>query len=52
MSSVGLTLGGIEFRDFEVPEQIVFGGGQTFAIHQIIGGSRVVDALGAADGEI
>ena len=52
MSTVNLTLGGVAFRDFEVPEQIVFGGGQTFVAHQIIGGSRIVDALGAVDAEI
>jgi hypothetical protein len=52
MSNIGLTLGGIKFRDFEVPEQIVFGGGQAITVHQIIGGNRIVDALGAADGEI
>jgi hypothetical protein len=52
MSNVILTLGGVAFRDFEVPEQIVFGGGQVLAVHQVIGGSRVVDILGAADEEI
>ena len=52
MSEIILTLGGIAFRDFEVPEQIIFGGRQTIAIHQTIGGGRVVDALGAADSQV
>lgn len=52
MSNVILTLGGIAFRDFEVPEQITFGGTQALAVHQVIGGGHVVDALGAADAEI
>jgi hypothetical protein len=52
MSSVVLTLGGVAFQDFEVPEKIVFGGAQHLAVHDLIGGGRVVDALGAAAGRI
>jgi uncharacterized protein YciI len=52
MSNVVLTLGGVPFQDFEVPEQIRFGGGQRLAVHELIGGGRVVDALGDDAGEI
>ena len=52
MSNVIITLGGVAFQDFEVPEKIVFGGGQRLVVHQLIGGGRSVDALGNDDGEI
>jgi hypothetical protein len=41
-------LGPVILRGFEVPEQILFGGGQRVAIHELIGGGRVIDSLGAA----
>jgi hypothetical protein len=41
-------LGPVTLRGFEVPEQIVFGGGQRIAVHELIGGGRVIDTLGAA----
>ncbi|SIQ95030.1 MULTISPECIES: hypothetical protein [Acidiphilium] len=52
MTSVAVTLGGVAFRDFEVPAEIKFGGTQRLAVHQPVGGGRVVDVLGAAAGEI
>lgn len=52
MATVAVTLGPIAFRDFEVPERIVFGGVQRLVVHQPIGGGRVVDVLGAEPGEI
>jgi uncharacterized protein YciI len=52
MSQVILTLGGVKFQDFEVPEQIRFGAGQRLAVHELIGGGRVVDALGDEAGEV
>lgn len=52
MSNVIITLGGIPFQDFEVPEKIAISGGQRLAVHQLIGGGRVIDALGNDDGEI
>jgi len=52
MSNIILTLGGVPFQDFEVPEQIRFGGSQRLAVHELIGGGRVVDALGDDAGEI
>jgi hypothetical protein len=52
MSNVVVTLGGVPFQDFEVPERIAFGGAQRLAVNQLIGGGRVVNALGVDDGEI
>jgi hypothetical protein len=44
-----LTLGGILFADFEVPEKINFGGKQMLTSHKLIGGQRVIDAMGPDD---
>jgi hypothetical protein len=52
MSNVVVTLGDVSFQDFEVPEKISFGGTQRLAVQELIGGGRVVDALGYDDGEI
>jgi hypothetical protein len=52
MSNVVVTLGGVPFQDFEVPERIAFGGAQRLAVNQLIGGGRVVNSLGVDDGEI
>lgn len=45
--TVLLTLGGIAFQDFEVPESISTGGEQALVVHKLPGGARVVDAMGA-----
>jgi hypothetical protein len=52
MSNVILTLGGVPFQDMEVPEKISFGGKQRVAVQNLIGGGRVVSALGLDDGVI
>jgi hypothetical protein len=52
MSRVVVTLGGVTFQDFEVPEEIVLGGAQRLAVQSLIGGGRVVDVLGSDDAEI
>lgn len=52
MSDVILTLGGVAFQDMEVPEKILFGGQQRVAVQNLIGGGRVVEALGLDDGKI
>ena len=41
-----LFLGDFVFQDFEVPEKISFGGGQRLVIKKLIGGNRVIDAMG------
>jgi hypothetical protein len=45
--TVFLTLGGIIFQDFEVPDSIGTGGEQSLVVHKLPGGARVVDAMGA-----
>lgn len=52
MSNVVLSLGTVAFRDMEVPEKISFGGKQRLAVQNVIGGGRIVEALGIDDGEI
>jgi hypothetical protein len=47
-----LLLGPVLFRDFEVPERIVWGGTQRLAVHCFPGGRRVIDAMGRDDAPI
>lgn len=49
---VVLTLGGVTFADFEIPDTINFGGGQVLAVHRLPGGNRVIDAMGPDDADI
>jgi hypothetical protein len=49
---MALMLGGIEFQAFELPESIPQGGAQAMAIHKLIGGRRIVDAMGPDDAPI
>ena len=44
-----LTLGDFEFGRFEVPEKIGFGGDQALVAHKLVGGTRVIDAMGRDD---
>lgn len=41
-----LTLGEFQFSGAEIPAEITFGGAQALAVHTLIGGRRIVDALG------
>jgi hypothetical protein len=47
-----LTLGGVAFGGFEVPGNMVFGGAQQLAVHRLIGGQRVIDAMGRDDAAV
>lgn len=47
-----LVLGTVLFRNFELPEQIAWGGAQRLHVHKLPGGGRVIDAMGRDDGEI
>lgn len=40
-------LGGVAFERFETPERLPFGGDQRTQVHDLAGGGRVVDTLGA-----
>lgn len=42
-----LVLGPVVFQGFELPERLRFGGRQSLAVHDLVGGGRVVDAMGA-----
>ena len=37
----------ITLQDVELPQAVAWGGEQAMAVHQLIGGNRVIDALGA-----
>jgi hypothetical protein len=41
--------GDFAFANTEVPERIPFGGEQQLAVHELVGGARVVDAMGRND---
>lgn len=47
MSDITLVLGDFTFQDFEIPEEIGFGGDQKLAIKKMLGGVRDIQALGA-----
>lgn len=47
-----LLLGTFVFLDFEIPERMPFGGEQMLAIHRLLGGKRVIDAMGPSDAPI
>jgi hypothetical protein len=47
-----LIIGGVALTGFEVPSQVVFGGEQRLAIHKLIGGTRVIDAMGRDDSAV
>lgn len=42
-----LLLGDFLFQDFEIPEKIPFPAKQALAVHKLIGGARVIDAMGS-----
>lgn len=44
-----LILGDFIFARFEIPEKIGFGGDQKLVVHELVGGQRVVDAMGRSD---
>ncbi len=44
-----LTLGAVTLESFEVPSSIRFGGEQRCAVHRLLGGGRVIDAMGRDD---
>lgn len=44
-----LQLGDVAFKQFEVPEVLPFGGDQMLAVKRLVGGTRVIDAMGPDD---
>ena len=49
---IQVQLGDIVFDDFEIPEKIPFGGAQRVVNHKLVGGLRIIDALGPDDIDI
>jgi len=49
---MALVLGGFIFTDYAIPEQVPQGGEHNFVIHKLIGGNRVINAMGPDDGDI
>lgn len=47
-----LTLGQVTFANFEIPEKINFGGSQALSVKQLVGGKRIIDAMGRIDDDI
>lgn len=46
----GLIIGdSFDFSRYEIPEKITFGGEQRLVVHELVGGVRVIDAMGRAD---
>ena len=43
---IQLKLDDFVFSDFEIPEEISFGGDQSLVIHNMVGGKRQIDAMG------
>lgn len=52
MTDVALTLGIMTFSNFEVPQNINFGGEQNLSVKTLVGGQRVIDAMGRMDDDI
>lgn len=47
-SSGSITLGGVTFEGFAAPEELLLGGTQKMRVHEVLGGKRVDDAMGAS----
>jgi hypothetical protein len=52
MSDTTINLGGFQFRDLEIPSQINFGGDHKLVVHELVGGQRIIDAMGRMDTNI
>lgn len=49
---MALILGGFVFTDYAIPEHVSLGGEHSFVVQRLIGGERVVDAMGPDDSDI
>lgn len=47
-----LSLGGIVFESYALPEHVPLGGEHHFVVHKLIGGDRVINAMGRDDSDI
>jgi hypothetical protein len=48
-SDTTLVLGAFQFGGLEIPEEIRIGGSQRLSVHELVGGVRIVDAMGRSD---
>src|SRR5579859_4349335 len=49
MGQFPVSLGNFIFKGFEVPDTAPWGGAQALSIHKLVGGARVIDAMGSDD---
>ncbi len=49
MSDLKLTLGDFIFQNSEIPQVMPFGGDQHLVRHDLVGGGRIIDAMGRSD---
>jgi hypothetical protein len=47
-----VSLGSFVFAGYEVPERITWGGHQSLSVKKLVGGQRVIDAMGRDDSDI
>ena len=47
--ATSLSLGDVLFADLEVPEHLPFGGEQRLVVQELVGGTRIIDAMGRSD---
>lgn len=52
MADFVLSLGGVPFKKFEIPDEIAAGGGQSLQVHKYAGGTRTIDSFGPDDDAI
>ena len=52
MTDTTLNLGGFIFENMEIPAELNLGGEHSLNIHKLVGGQRIIDALGSDEGEI
>lgn len=52
MTDTVITLGDFQFRNLEIPASINFGGEQKLNVHELVGGTRIIDALGHQEDDV
>lgn len=52
MADLIILLGDIAFQEHEIPPRVNFGGTQALVTHQLVGGGRKVDSMGAIEDDI
>lgn len=50
--AIFLTLGAVTFANYEIPPVINFGGAQSLSVKKLVGGQRIIDAMGRDDDAI